>query len=352
MKRNKILTAILGIAILSAIACSGMVIAQGIRTGSVFSDHVSVRKKQFPKPWDLQKTKLEKFTEISIALSYSNLSILPGDDYYLEYHMDGSCEEPQYEVSNGRFYFQEGPAQAKYSGGFHFFFNPLNTARYEPYYVRLFVPKDTYFDILKISDDSGNVELGEIQSKNSRIKIDYGNLTMDAFTGETLSIDADSGNLELDAITCDTLELDNEYGNISGDIFQISRTAAITLDSGNLSLSKLETADLNLSNEYGNCTVDEIKVKNSSIIMDSGTLDFSQAALGTTKIISSYGDVLLTLSDSVSDYNYSLNAEYGVVNLDGNKLKEDEDGEIHYTKDNGKHNSISIECESGNVTIN
>lgn len=352
MKRNKILTAILGIAILSGAVCSGMVIAQGIRTGAALSHNVSARKEKFPKPWDLQKTKLEEFSEISITLSYSNLSILPGDDYYLEYHMDGSCEEPQYEVSDGRFYFQEGDTQAKYRSGFHIFFIPQNlTARQEPYYVTLYVPEQTYFDILNVSDDSGNMEIGEIQAKNADIKLAYGNLTVDSLSGETLSIAADSGNLELNTIICDTLELDNEYGNITGDKFQVSSKAAITLDSGNLSLSKLETDTLTLANEYGNCSVDEIHVKNSSISMDSGNLDLGQAVLGTTKIKSSYGDVSLALSDSASNYNYNLNTEYGTVKLDGHKIKEDEDGEVHYHKDNGKGSSISIECESGNVNI-
>ncbi|MEY8391830.1 DUF4097 family beta strand repeat-containing protein [Lachnospiraceae bacterium 45-W7] len=353
MKRNKILTAILGIAILAGIICSGIVIAQGIRTGEVSSHNASSRKERFPEPWDLKKTKLEAFSEISVALSYSNLSILPGDDYYLEYHMDGSCEEPQYEVSSGKFYFQEGPTQAKYRSGFHLFFNPHNlTARYEPYYVTLYVPEKTYFDILDISDDSGNVELEKIQAKDADIRIAYGNLTMDSFSGGTLSIDADSGNLELNKVACDTLKLNNEYGNISGDIFQISGKTAITLDSGTLSLKQLETETLALTNEYGNCSVNEINVKNSNISMDSGNLDFGQAVLGTTKIKSCYGDVTLFLSDSAANYDYNLHTEYGTVKLDGNKIREDDNGEVHYQKDNGKAGSISIECESGNVTIN
>ncbi len=352
MKRNKILTAVLGIAILSAIACSGMVIAQGIQTGAALSHDASARKERLPKPWELQKTKLEEFSEISISLSYSNLSILPGDDYYLQYHMDGSCEKPEYEVANGRFYFQEGPTQAKYRSGFHLFFNPqYYTGRYEPYYVTLYVPQETYFNMLNLSNDSGDVEIDKIQVKNADIKIDYGNLTVNSFSGEKLTVGADSGNLELDAVTCDTLELDNEYGNITGDVFKVSSKTTIALDSGNLTLSKLNAEELALTNEYGNCSVNEIKVKNSSISVDSGNIDFEQAELGNTKIISSYGDVSLMLSDSVSNYNYNLHAEYGSVKLDGNKIKENEDGEIHYRKDSGKDNSISIECESGNINI-
>lgn len=348
MKRNKILTAILGIAVLSGIICSGMVIAQGIRTGAALTHNVSARKESVPQPWELEKRKLEAFSEISINLSYCNLSILPGDDYYLEYHMDGSCEKPEYKVSKGRFYFQEGNTQTKYRNGFHLFLNP---PRYEPYYVNLYVPEKQYFDLLELSNDSGNVEIKEIQAQNADIKIEYGNLDLGSFSGEKLSIDADSGNLESKTITCDTLDISNEYGNITGNTFQVSDKASITLDSGNLSLSKLEAGTLTVKDEYGNCSVEELKVKSSSISMDSGNIDFNQAELGTTDITSAYGDVSLVLTDSVSDYNYELHNEYGTVRLDGNRIKEDDDGEIHYQKDNQKDNRIFIECESGNINI-
>ena len=354
MKRNKILTLILGVAILFGIISSGLVIAQGIQNTKNFSERTSSAKREnYPHTWELKKTKLEKFSEISIDLSYNNLSILPGDDYYLEYRMDGTCTEPEYNVTDGRFHFQEGQTQAKFRNGFHLFFNPgYMFSDHEPYYVNLYIPKEAYFDLLTIDNDSGNVEICDIQAAKTDIQIDYGNLTLKDFTGKTLSITADSGNIETGNITCDNLTISDEYGNISGGNLQISDQTTIKLDSGNLKLSQLNTDLLTLSNEYGDCSIDKTTVNDSDIALDSGNLTLQHTKFGTTDIKNAYGNITLTLgNDSISDYNYDLNAEYGTVKLDGEKLKEDEDFEVHYQKDNGQKNEIRITCESGNINI-
>lgn len=354
MKRNKLLTLILGIAILFGIISSAMVIAQGIQTTKNFSERAaSAKRENFPHAWELKKTKLEQFSEISIDLSYNNLSILPGDDYYLEYRMDGTCTEPEYYVTDGRFHFQEGRTQAKFSTGFHLFFNPgFMFSDHEPYYVNLYIPKEAYFNLLTINNDSGNVEICDIQTAKTDIQIDYGNLTLKNLTGNTLSITADSGNIEAGNITCDNLTISDEYGNIFGGSFQISDRTTIELDSGNLELSQLNTDLLNLSSEYGDCSIDKITVNDSDIVLESGNLTLQHAKIGTTDIKNAYGNITLTLdNDSISAYNYDLNTEYGTVKLDGEKLKEDEDSEVHYQKNNGQKNEIRITCESGNINI-
>lgn len=352
MKRNTILTLILGIAILFGIVSSGLVIAQGIQNTKNFSERTVSSKKNYPHAWELKKTKLEKFSEISISLSYNNLSILPGDDYYLEYHMDGTCTEPEYHVTDGRFQLSEGHTQSKFRIGFHLFFNPgYLFSDHEPYYVNLYIPKKAYFDMLTIYNDSGNVEICDIQAAKTEIEADYGNVTLKDFTGEKLTINADSGNIKTGNITCDNLDISDEYGNISGGDFQISDQTTIKLDSGNLELSQLNTDLLTLSDEYGDCSIDNIKIKDGDIALESGNLTLKHAKFGTADIKNAYGNITLTLDDSVSNYNYDLDAEYGAVKLDGEKLEEDEDSEIHYHKDNGQKNEIRITCESGNITI-
>lgn len=351
MKRNKILILIAGIAILFGIACSGIIIAQGVQTGTILNSKAQ-KKERHPSAWELKKTKLDEFSEISVSLSYCNFSILPSDGYALEYRMDGVCEKPEYEVSNGSFYFREGHTQEKFRSGFHFFFNPGNfSANQGPFYVNLYVPKETYFNLLSLSDESGNIEIGDIKARQAEITADYGNLDIGSFSGEKLSLKADSGNIGLGDVTCDNLEISDEYGNVSADSLVISKNASIELHSGNFKLSKLECENLTLSNEYGNCTADEFTVKGSSIFMESGSLKLRQATLGNTEINSEYGDTTLRLADSAANYNYDLKAEYGSVSVDGRKIDANDDGEIYYQKDNGKESEIRITSESGNIEI-
>lgn len=352
MKRNILLSLIVGAAAIFGIICSAIILVQGIRMGT-FKVPSAAREERYPNAWELEKTKLEEFSDISISLSYCNLSVLPADGYYLEYRMDGTCEEPQYNVSDGSFCFQEGHTQTKYRSGFHLFFNSGSFSSYNqgPYYVKLYVPQTQYFNLLSISDNSGDIEIDSLQAKNAEIKADYGNLNLDSFSGEELNISTDSGNIELGTITCDNLDLSNEYGNIEADSFQIAKSASITLDSGSLELSSLTSGNLTLSNEYGNCTIDEITVAASSISLDSGKLILRHAALGNTEINNEYGDTDISLTDNVADYNYNLHADYGTIKLDGTTLNSNDDGEVHYQKDNGKKNDIRIFCESGNIDI-
>lgn len=351
MKRNKILILIAGIAIVFGISCSGVIIAQGIRTGTVQTSAAGKRDR-YPNAWELKKTELDEFSEISVSLSYCDFSILPSDGYALEYRMDGTCEEPEYDVSDGSFHFREGHTQEKFRAGFHFFFNPANfSANQGPFYVNLYVPKETYFNLLSLSDESGNIEIGDIQAKQAEIKSDYGNLDMGSFSGKKLSLNADSGNIDLGNVACDNLEISDEYGNISADSLVIAKNAALKLDSGNLKVSKLECNQLTLSNEYGSCTADEITVNGSNIYMESGSLKLRQATLGNTEINSAYGDTILNLANEVSDYNYDIKAEYGTVTLDGKKIGANDDGEVYYQKDNGQENDIRISSESGNIEI-
>lgn len=349
MKRNKIIIAITGIAILFAAVCSGIIIAQGIRAGSFTIDN---RKADPPSAWELEKTELEEFSDISVGLSYCDLSILPGDGYYLEYRMDGICEKPDYKVSNGKFQFQESQTQLKYRTGFHFFFNPGSLSwDDEPFYVNLYVPEDQYFNLLKVSSESGNVEIGNIQAKEIEIHAEYGNLNADSLTGDKISIDADSGKIKLGDIACDNLDITNDYGDVSANSFEASDKAVITLESGNLDLSRLESGRLTLSNEYGNCCIDEITVKNSDITLESGRLELYDAILGNTEINSSYGNVSLDLAGGISDYNYDLDASYGTIKLDGKRIESDEEGEVYYRKDNGQKNNLRINSESGDIEI-
>lgn len=351
MKRNKILTLIAGIAILFSISCSGIILAQGIRTGTIQTTPAS-KSNRCPNAWELKKTKLDEFSEISVSLSYCSFSILPSDSYALEYRMDGTCEKPEYDISEGSFHFREGHTQEKYRTGFHLFFNPANSAANQgPFYVNLYVPKEAYFNLLSLSNESGNIQISDIQAEQAEIMADYGNLDIDGFSGKKLSINADSGNIDLGAVACDNLEISNEYGNIEADSLIIAKNTVLKLDSGNLNVAKLESDQLTLSNEYGNCTSDEITVKSSDISMESGVLKLRKATLGNTEINSSYGDTTLDLVDDVSDYNYDLKAEYGSVTLGGTKINANDDGEVYYQKDNGQENDIRIISESGNIKI-
>lgn len=351
MKRNKFLTILLGIAVLSGILCSGIIIGIGIQRGKTISANISsVKKEQYPQAYQLEKTEIPEFSEISLQLDYSNVKIIPSDGYYLEYRLDGTQKEPVYGVSNGKFQFQEGDVQQKYQFSFHLF--GYTAKNQEPFYLNLYVPKGQAFDLLTANLESGNFEFEELEVKKAELSLGYGNLKFDKFTGESFTIAADSGNLEMGDVACDDLQIKAEYGNVKGNAITVSNQADLELDSGNLELSQMLAESLKLSNEYGNCTVDSFQVENSRISMDSGNLKLWEAAFENTEIESEYGNIDLTLAGNADDYNYDVDSEYGSLKIGGKTVEADEDGSISYTKyDKEKKSNIRIHCEDGNVDI-
>ena len=350
MKRNKILTILLGFAIISGLVCTALTIAVGIQNGNTASAHPSSAKgEKYPQPYHLEKTKLEEFSSLSLQLEDSNVSIIPSDGYYLEYRLDGTHEEPKYCVKDGKLSFQEGNLRQKFHISWNLFSYPPSQ---EGFYLNLYVPKDKIFDSASFHLESGNLELSQLKAKEADFALDYGNLECESLTGGAFTLTAESGNLDFGDITCDDLQMKSEYGNITGDSFTIANCAELKLDSGNLELSRLSSGDLNLSNEYGNCTVDTFQAKDSSITMDSGSLKLREASLDTTDIFSEYGNVDLSLAGDASDYNFDMELEYGALEVEGKPIKPDEDGSIFYTKyDKQIKRSIQVRCESGNVTI-
>lgn len=350
MKRSKLLTLLLGFAILSGVVCSGIIIASGIKdNASASASSDGPRKEKSPQPHTLEKTKLDEFSEAAICLSYADLSILPSDGYYLEYRLDGTYTKPEYGVSDGKFYFEEGHAQKQFLISFGIgahFTNP------GPLYLNLYVPKDHYLKLLEVTMESGDVDAEQANAERAEFSIAYGDLDFGEFSGDDLIISSESGNINFEGITCKNLTVSDSYGNFTGDALSVSNRAEFSLESGNLDVSQLEAETLSFNGQYGDCEAGSISVKKGGFSLESGNLALENAALGNTSISSQYGDVRLMLSDQVSSYNYGLETEYGSISVDGTSIKENEDGQGLYQKQGSqKKKSIDIFCESGNIKI-
>lgn len=347
MNSKKILTVFVGIAIATGIILSGIIIVTGITHKGTAS--ASAREEIHSHV--LEKTKLEDFSEASITISYANVSILPSDGYYLEYCLDGTCEAPAYNVSNGKFEFKEGAVQRKYQFNLNPFGYPFIYENQEPFYLNLYVPKEQYFELLSIYNDSGNVEIEELQAKKAELTLDYGNLNLESFTGDSLILTLDSGNVEFGTISCKEFTVYDDYGNLTGDNLSASTSVSAELDSGNFEVQHLSTDTFSLTNNYGNTDIYSFTSTNSTFSIDSGNLSLLDADFKNINVSNDYGNADLELRQAITEYNYDLFAEYGTISVNGKTLETNDDGESSYQKDNGKDRKIKIGCDSGNITI-
>lgn len=348
MNAKKLLTIFVGMAITAGIIFSGIIIGADINHKGTAS--ASTREEIHSHV--LEKTKLEDFSEVSITISYTNVSIIPSDGYYLEYRLDGTCEEPAYKVSNGTFQFKEGAVQRKYRINLNPFGYPsVYYENQEPFYLNLYVPKEQYFELLSIYNDSGNVDIEQLQAKKAELSLDYGNLNLESFTGDSLSLTLDSGNVEFGTICCKDLTIYDDYGNVTGDNLSASNSVSAELDSGNFEMQQLSTDKFSLTNDYGNTDIYSFTSTNGTFSIDSGSLSLLDADFKNIDITNDYGNVDLELHHSITEYNYDLFAEYGTISVDGKTIEANDDEESSYQKDNGKERKLKISDDSGNITI-
>lgn len=341
MNSKKILTILVGIAVGASVILGGIIVGTGIKNRKNAFASSEIEK---VTPYVLEKTSLDDFSEISISISYADISIIPSDGYYLEYRLDGTCKEPTYSVSDGKFHFEEGNVQEKYQ--VHFGLFPEG-----PFYLKLYVPEDKYFDLLSIYNDSGNVDFQQIQAKEAELTLDYGNLNFENFTGDTFHLTMDSGNLDFGTISCNDLTIKNEYGNVTGDSLTASTSGSIKLDSGNLETQQLTSSTFSLTNDYGNTDIYSFTSSNSTFSINSGNLSLEDADFETVDIRNEYGNVDLELRQDLTDFNYDLSTEYGDIHVDNKRMQPNDDEECTYKKDNGKDRDIEIFCDSGNINV-
>ncbi len=348
MNSKKILTVFVGIAIAVSIVFCGIIIGTGINQ----KRDVSAPTREEIHSYVLEKTKLEDFSEASITISYANVAIIPSDGYYLEYCLDGTCEAPAYNISNGKFEFKEGAVQRKYQFNMNPFGYPfIYYENQEPFYLNLYVPKEQYFELLSIYNDSGNVDIEQLQAKKAELTLDYGNLNLENFTGDSLSLTLDSGNVEFGTISCKEFTVYNDYGNLTGDNLSASTSVSAELDSGNFEVQQLSTDTFSLTNNYGNTDIYSFTSANGTFSIDSGNLSLLDADFKNITVSNDYGNADLELRQAITEYNYDLFAEYGTISVNGKTLETNDDGESSYQKDNGKDRKIKIGCDSGNITI-
>lgn len=339
------------------------------------------------KKQTLEKTKLDNFTKMNISIDYAGLTIIPSDGYYLEYALFDNGTKPQMSVENQEFIFKEHKGSSRYSFSLDFINFDLSSFE-DSYYVNLYVPKDQYFDVIAMDINNGNVSAEDIKSDSLYATLDYGDFNSQRLEGKDINITLKSGNMKSDIIDVDKFTLKNDYGDItaesfSGQIFDVILRSGImnirdikaddiniqndygdvitesldgirtevSLNSGKLKAGIIKAENLNIDNDYGDVLVAEIICNESNFTLDSGKLRISQADLTNLKAENKYGSVQIEVIGSLEAYDFTLNTDYGDVNVDGYEVSDDDDSSHKYVTDRNTGKYINIDCNSGDIDI-
>ena len=247
----------------------------------------------------LEKTQTGALTRLDLDLQDADLQIVSGNEWSVEYVLDGWYSEPVYSVENGTLTLKEGnyvdTGVNWVSFGFWDGWMNRRTEVARSPYVKITIPENAKLNSVNILNGSGNVSI----EKDLRVDI--------------VSIYADDGNVRLDGWRGDTLKMETEYGEL------LTRT--------------LSGDDVNVYGDYGSIQIGALKVDTAVIETEYGDVSADVEAAQSLEVESSDGEVRLDLSGKMEDYGVSLYSEYGTIRVpQGTVESDDYDGSSSYTR--------------------
>lgn len=346
--KNKVLIGAL-LLILAGVIMMGTAAIFGGRAGFYVDGTGFHAMKSGKEPYILEKTEIDEFVNADIAINFADITVIPSDGYYLEYKLYGNSPKPEYSVQNRKLIFNEGNQHKGLNFGTQFSFFSFGNLNFDSssYYVNLYVPKDAYYTLVNIQNDSGKVSIDSINAETLNLTAYFGEVDLGTFKGENLKIIMDSGNMKSMDIDTEKMILKNSFGTVAGGKLTCD-SADIDMDSGSFTMDSATIADLKIESAFGNVTFNSIICTKGEIELDSGSLELNNADVTKLTVNDSFGPVEINLSTQVSDYDYDLGTDFGKIVMEGyHSSGSEQDYETH----NNKERFIKVNCDSGDIKI-
>jgi len=195
---------------------------------------------------------LESFNSIDATMDFSDMELLPGDQYAVEGSFDTAVGKPEIKVENGVLHLQDK--------GKHNYFNlNINFGKKNPEAgkIKIYYPKDAAF-------------------KDVTLVLDFGKLTVSGINAEQMKINMDSGDFTL---------------------------KDSTVAQGKVSL------------EFGKLTTKNLDAKGFEVSSSAGDVALSGSFAGLTKVRCDMGQVAIDTAIAKDQYNFDLASDLGQVSI-------------------------------------
>lgn len=345
------------VVVAAAVAAAGVVfltagVALGGRPGfTIDQNGIHGAKSSSEENFRLKKTRLDKFQNIRLNVDDADVQVILSDDYYIEYYLEGdkNIKEPLLEVKDQTLTLKEEHSDFVLSYFNFDFFSRLGSDE-KNYYVKLYVPRNTKFQSVSLSTDSGDMKLDDVDADTLKLRADYGDITAKSLTAQNAKLYLDSGDLTAESLKATKLTMENSYGNIKLTKLNTQDTD-VTADNGKIEIQTASVGTLNLTDDYGDVTIGELKGDRANLEMDSGDLLLGNCDLKELEGKNAYGDITVELKGKLEDYDLSLETDYGKMSVEGaSKIHGDSD-EYYYENHAGKGKSVQMYCDSGDIAV-
>ncbi len=339
MKKNKIIVIVSCTMMVIGLFIYGMGYAMGGRVvGLSFNNHginLNVSNHQLEIISTEQKEDtLDSFTNIDIAIDYSDITIVPSDHFGISYTTNTyntGNKNPilDYEVKNNTLYL----TTSQYSKVNITVFG-TSMMKHIDHIITIYVPEDTELDSLKANIDSGAITCNNFSAKNVDIKAKYGTLdleSMDIVTAN-LKLPSESGNIK--DCSFESLTLRAEYKGLYMENVQVAQETIFDFNSMNFELRNSIFNTLDYNSEYGSLIMKNVNVA-GDVTMDSDSLrfDLSNSKFGNFKYKTEYGYIdmddftagdinikgnstTMTMYEVTSSKAINVNTEYDTIEME------------------------------------
>lgn len=240
---------------------------------------------------------LEKFDDIDLDVDFGDVEIDEGDNYRIVAEHNEKYDDLSYSVKDNKLVVTN-----KQTVNFGVYNDDDSNFK-----IKIYVPKDTYLNNLKLEVQSGNLTLNNLKSKELNATNKFGNIKGNNIETVNFEGNLESGSLNLDTFTAENAVIKNKFGDVSGKSFV--------------------TNGLNAD-------------------VESGKIDIEGNLSGQNEINSEFGKVILKTGLTKEECGYDINVEFGKSSVNGEKLK----GE-HESYNEKSNNLFKVKCSSGDVEL-
>jgi hypothetical protein len=214
-------------------------------------------------------------------------------------------------------------------------------------YLDITIPPSVTLAAITLNLDLGNINIEHIASANFTVDADLGNIRMDDISTGSTKIDSDLGKVAVLNMSAQRLYIDSNSGDISIDNSKVSDRLEADSDFGEVLLENVSAGKSVFKMNSGNFTADNFISGEIDLESDFGNIDFSGDINGNANIDSDSGGINLSLSSERSEYACRIEADSGIITLDGNKIS---GGEYEYDTDAARR-TLNIKCDFGNINV-
>lgn len=233
---------------------------------------------------EMRTMKLEPFSSIDLDCDMGSVELIQSDSFFMEMNYDKKIGAPEVEVEG-----ETLEITSQRHRGWWLDFNVFRGKDYADTKMKIYYPKGTVFQNIRLENDMGDIELKGLQAEMVDVASACGDVTLDGLTADSLSLDCDMGDIEARGLQTKGVDAEINMGNV-----ELAGTLA-----------------------------------------------------GTTKISCDMGDCTLETELDKKSYSIHTDIDMGDCSINGQDV-----GSTHMIVNDAAENKIEVESNTGNVEIN